>query len=263
MAKPPAVSRDELIARVQAVAATLGSRRVSQSAFGRVARLSPDRAKTAFGTWNAFIRAAGLTPDMSRRRIADDDLLRALRDACVKAGGVVSLTWFKRHGTRGLGPYRDRWGTWHDVLVALRAWAVRAAPDFPYLDSLPQTGRRLPRSLASWPPADRRFGAPLNFRGLLHAPVNELGVLVLFGALAHDLGFGIESVTGSFPDCEAKRREGGTWRRVRVEVEYQSRNFLAHRHDPAACDLIVCWEHNWRECPLEVIELKEEVAKRA
>jgi hypothetical protein len=22
------------------------------------------------------------------------------------------------------------------------------------------------------------------------------------------------------------------------------------------CDMIVCWEHNWPECPLEVIELK-------
>ena len=31
------------------------------------------------------------------------------------------------------------------------------------------------------------------------------------------------------------------------------------RHDPAACDLIVCWEHNWPECPLEVIELRSVV----
>jgi hypothetical protein len=25
--------------------------------------------------------------------------------------------------------------------------------------------------------------------------------------------------------------------------------------------IIVCWEHNWPECPLEVIELKKEIAK--
>ena len=27
---------------------------------------------------------------------------------------------------------------------------------------------------------------------------------------------------------------------------------------PNKCDLIVCWENNWPECPLEVIELKTE-----
>ena len=27
------------------------------------------------------------------------------------------------------------------------------------------------------------------------------------------------------------------------------------------CDLIVCWRHNWPECPLEVLELSEAVKK--
>ena len=36
---------------------------------------------------------------------------------------------------------------------------------------------------------------------------------------------------------------------------------MRHMHDPNGCDIIVCWEHNWPECPLEVIELKKEIAK--
>jgi hypothetical protein len=28
-------------------------------------------------------------------------------------------------------------------------------------------------------------------------------------------------------------------------------------HDLKGCDMIVCWEHNWPECPLEVLELKQ------
>jgi hypothetical protein len=51
--------------------------------------------------------------------------------------------------------------------------------------------------------------------------------------------------------------EAGKWQRVRIEFEYQSRNFVAHFHDVRKCDMIVCWEHNWKECPLEVIELKQ------
>jgi hypothetical protein len=29
---------------------------------------------------------------------------------------------------------------------------------------------------------------------------------------------------------------------------------------PAGCDTIVCWEHNWPDCPVEVLELKTAVA---
>jgi hypothetical protein len=38
--------------------------------------------------------------------------------------------------------------------------------------------------------------------------------------------------------------------------EYESRNFLVHGHSAEDCDLIVCWNHNWAECPLEALELK-------
>jgi hypothetical protein len=49
---------------------------------------------------------------------------------------------------------------------------------------------------------------------------------------------------------------------VKIEFELESRNFLRHMHDPAKCDIIVCWEHNWPECPLEVIELKKMVRQK-
>ncbi|MFQ5762282.1 MAG: hypothetical protein ACE5PO_04525, partial [Candidatus Bathyarchaeia archaeon] len=49
---------------------------------------------------------------------------------------------------------------------------------------------------------------------------------------------------------------GRGWEEVLIEFEYKSSNFLAHKHDVNQCDLIVCWVHDWRECPLEVIELK-------
>lgn len=74
-----------------------------------------------------------------------------------------------------------------------------------------------------------------------------------------ELGFVVEAVRTSYPDCEAKRRvdrKRDKWERVRIEFEYCSSNFRDHGHDPNGCDVIVCWQHNWPECPLEVIELK-------
>jgi hypothetical protein len=50
--------------------------------------------------------------------------------------------------------------------------------------------------------------------------------------------------------------------RVRIEFEFESRSFVKHRHPHNGCDLIVCWAHNWPQCPpnLEVIELNKVLA---
>jgi hypothetical protein len=95
---------------------------------------------------------------------------------------------------------------------------------------------------------------------LAYEPVNEMGVMALFCMLSRQLGFVIESVQSGFPDCEAKMEvEPGRWQHFRIEFEYESRNFRDHRHDPAKCDLIVCWRHNWKDCPanLQVLELSK------
>ncbi len=79
-----------------------------------------------------------------------------------------------------------------------------------------------------------------------------------------ELGYVVEIVKPGFPDCEAKRQlRGGTWQRVRIEFEFRSRTFRTHGHDPGQCDLIVCWENNWPDCPLEVLELKAALRRLA
>jgi hypothetical protein len=91
---------------------------------------------------------------------------------------------------------------------------------------------------------------------LVYAPTNEAGVMVLFGAVAREQGFAITRVQAAFPDCEAMREiEPEKWQPQKLEFEYESRNFLLHLHPVDGCDGIVCWKHNWPECPLEVLEL--------
>lgn len=104
----------------------------------------------------------------------------------------------------------------------------------------------------------RVFGDKVQFKSLSCAPVNELGVVYLFGVLHDTFDLKIESIQAGFPDCIARRRIGpNRWEEVRIEFEYDSRSFVAHGHDPAGVDLIVCWKHNWSDCPksIEVIEL--------
>jgi hypothetical protein len=129
-------------------------------------------------------------------------------------------------------------------------------------DSAPtqQSPSTSPPSKIRYPPLDHRpiYGQPMDFRGLRHEPVNEQGVVLLFGMVAKELGYTVEAVQSGFPDCEAKRQIAPQrWQRVHLEFEFESRNFRDHGHSLTGCDVIVCWHHNWPDCPpqIEILEL--------
>ena len=101
-------------------------------------------------------------------------------------------------------------------------------------------------------------GDILGVRGIVYEPINEQGVILLFAALAHELDFRIEGIRAPFPDALLRRKNSkGTWKSCRAEFEYRSSHFKDHKHDSNQCDLIICWEHDWRQCPIEVLSLKE------
>ena len=52
-----------------------------------------------------------------------------------------------------------------------------------------------------------------------------------------------------FPDLLLEDREGNL---IRCEVETDSKHFISHKHNIDECDLIICWNHNWRNCPIPV-----------
>ncbi|HEY1525764.1 MAG TPA: hypothetical protein VGH51_05955 [Candidatus Angelobacter sp.] len=101
------------------------------------------------------------------------------------------------------------------------------------------------------------LGAPMHTAGMTHEPVNEMGVSMLFAMMARDLGFILEAIQPGFPDCRAKMEVmPGRWQDVRIEFEKDSRSFAEHGHDPKGCDMIVCWRHNWKACPKEMMVLE-------
>lgn len=108
----------------------------------------------------------------------------------------------------------------------------------------------------------QKVGRVINFRGLTYAPVNEQGVVFLFSKVNDDLGIKIESIQEPFPDAIGidyrHNREFGE--RKKIEFKFRSSGY---DRAPEDCDIIVCWEHDWRDCPetIEVIELKSELEK--
>jgi hypothetical protein len=101
-------------------------------------------------------------------------------------------------------------------------------------------------------------GEPINFRGLTYAPVNEQGVVLLFGMLAKELGFHVQLVRQGYPDCKAVFKMGnGRYEEVNIEFEFRSSGFKCHMKEEVRTDFIVCWVHDWRNCPpsIKVLEL--------
>ena len=155
---------------------------------------------------------------------------------------VGSLSWSHHREVAALPPEdQDRWLS----QAEREGWP------------LAELRRRMRREA---PLKKRVFGRPLNFRGLRHEPIDEQGVVFLFGMVAHELEFLVESVRTAFPDCRAKRlAKGGRYIELNIELEFRSSNFREHGHKAGECDLIVCWEHDWPDCPVEVLELKSAI----
>ncbi len=100
-------------------------------------------------------------------------------------------------------------------------------------------------------------GDILGVRGIVYEPINEQGVILLFAALCYDLNFRIEGIRAKFPDALLTRRnERGTFDKCLAEFEFKASNYLLHKHPLKGCDLIICWENDWKDSPIEILELK-------
>jgi hypothetical protein len=238
-----------------------------------------------FPRWNEAVRAAGLKPHRLHSRPEDNDLLKDWGEVVRKkhalpspwtyrlAGKYYSLTLAKRFGGWDSVPQAFRKFAkgkreWRDVLALLPALVPPGPQPIVARQRLNNSGSRVksspgyrfrsPLATRHSPLSSFTYGNPLHLSGFLREPMNEQGVVLLFGMLANELGYSIEAVQTGFPDCDAMRQIApGRWQRVRIEFEFESKNFHDHGHSVNGCDVIVCWRHNWDDCPrhIEIVEL--------
>ncbi len=223
------------------------------------------------GGWSEIRTLAGLDRHpRSKDPLTDEQLLEEYHRVVSSLGILPTWHRFDSMAKVSSATVRKRFGGNQGFRSRYHAWLEENFPDSPLLALVPSNSKKVRESMVTpstqaafavqWNKTESvQYGAPINFRGLRHAPINEQGVVYLFGMVSSELGLIVEAVQSNFPDCEAKRcvdHKHDRWQRVSIEFEYVSRNFRDHGHDPNGCDLIICWEHNWPECPIEVIELK-------
>jgi len=261
------VTKEEVRAAILACAKKLGHA-PSMKEVAKHGGVSRRELRRYFGTYRRALEECGMEGSGCGRRLEMEDLFRDWAGVARMLKKLPTIFEFEELSEYSTKPLRSRFGGWSRIPDGMKSYAGTIGLTEEYkdvMDLIEQAAGRQERGpKTSGLPTKTQvianrpvYGALIAGWPLLFAPTNEAGVLFLFGAMAASLGFLALRIQTEYPDCEAMRVVGeNQLQRVKIELEQQSRNFLKHQHDPSKCDLIVCWEHNWPECPLEVIELK-------
>jgi hypothetical protein len=241
----------------------------SRTELSKLAGVSRQQIRKHFGTYSRVLRECNLSAMRGGMRVDLGLLFRDWAEIVRKLGKLPTVIDYEQLSRYSVRPLSTRFGTWGNVPAGLKHYAEQQGLGAEWPDVMAMVTERCQRPSGRPRPAGMTVeprqmeGRPMYGRllrpcPLVCEPTNENGVMFLFGAMAWDLGFMALRIQTGFPDIEAFRTmEGGRLQRVKIELEQESRNFLLHGHYIEGCDLIVCWEHNWTECPIEVIELKK------
>src|SRR5579864_7084697 len=138
----------------------------SMSEYEAISKYSCKPLVRCFGSWRQV--AYGLTQFAEGRGLADE--WRAeLALAAVKSGDQDAQWMLPREAP----------ASWPNIQAALREKALTAGTT-----------------------AGPTYGLPMWAGPLAYAPVNELGVVFLFGWMAPQLGYVVHRIQPEFPDCE-------------------------------------------------------------
>jgi len=252
----------ELIYKIKLAAEKLKKKSLTLLEFYEITGISERPIYRIFGNWNDALSKAGLERDYNYKvKISDEDLFKEYLKLYTELG---RLPLYKDivNSKYSRGTYEKRFGNFNEFKKRAILYGISAEILKPEItdtidlheEIIKAENKKIYKKLDDRPV----LGERIDFRGLRHAPVNELGVVFLFGSIANELGFEVESVQAGFPDCLAKRKlKKEKWQNVKIEFEFKASNFLLHKHNQNECDMIICWENDWRNSPIEVISLKD------
>ncbi|HET8891371.1 MAG TPA: hypothetical protein VFQ41_20875 [Candidatus Angelobacter sp.] len=269
------MTKEQLMSAITGVTETMGHV-PSYAELMKTGKVSGRQIVKHFATYTRALRACNLERVCGGNKLPLERLFLDWATVTRRLGKIPSRAEFAHMGQHSDTPLKTRFGSWGQVPRYLRRYIEEQGRTEEWKDVLalireyeqgqdgmemaatPECEQKKPRVMTDRPV----YGPLIRPYPMIHGPINESGVLYLFGTVSERLGFVVTLIQTGFPDCLAMRLvDVDRWQPVRIEFEYESRNFLRHLHDPSQCDIIVCWKHNWPECPLEVIELSKIVGQ--
>jgi len=276
------MTKEEIVSAIRVCAKKL-HRNPSLRELRAMADVRTKHVYKRLGSLSNALRAAGLEGIGPGYSPAEETVLRDWASVARKLKKLPSILEYERAGRFSGKPFQRLYGSWRGTADGFCKFASKHQMKRQWRDVLQMIGQARNTAAAGANATakpviqaeDKRenkrfrkggimrdrpvYGRPLPWPELAHEPTNELGVVFVFGMMARKLGFVVHRLQAGFPDCIAMREVApGVWQRVRIEFEFESRNFKKHKHRKDKCDVIVCWKHNWKDCPLDVVELGRE-----
>jgi len=244
-------TKEKILEAVQKAIKNAGNKWVPFVQFLEVSKMKKSDFFKYFPKYSDAVKAAGLDIEVPNEKANPADLLNDWGGVVRQLGQIPTRNQYQINGIYSVGVFDKKFGPWSGVPARFREFSTGKPEWADVVALLPKAKISAPKELEltlndaplstlekfkGMGRFERRndrptYGDPIDFRGLRHAPVNESGVVFLFGMVAREMGYLVEAVQAGFPDCEAKRQIGpGKWQRVRIEFEFESRNFVDHGH---------------------------------
>jgi hypothetical protein len=267
--KNPAISKDACREEILRVANLVSPRPLTRKLFAEHSNISttPIKRLWAGSLKKAFQECGVKLSEHIFEETPFEDLAHEFLLVAAEVKRVPSLVQLKRRSKHGTYSFQSKHGGYDSFKVKAISYLLEHEQSrigelkVLFENELVRLNGNTNRSNLEIRPHEH--GSMLGFRAFVHVPTYENEIVAIFGAIAHEIGFEIISNRAEFPDCKANRKiEGSTRRRYiecLIEFELRSSDFKAHKHPVNGCDLIVCWEHDWKDCPLEVLELKKTI----
>jgi len=187
----------------------------------------------------------------------EDDILALQSCGLLDVEGQTIRKYISSTGAPTFGKYvilgRADWGLFKDRMRQVCGRLNLTVPDYVLTKEEEETrGEK-----------EEVIGEPMQLGVMNYAPTNELGVVAVFVTYRKELGFPIlEMIRPQFPDASVLLKLGDKYVKRYIEFEFKSSGFKKHLPDLAKnkkCHYVVCWEHNWKNCPVQVIELRTKI----
>jgi hypothetical protein len=224
------MTKEEILTAIREVAEKLGH----PPSFSQLEAMTPLRRRTIrrhFGSYTWALLEAGVGSRYNAHLINTDELFAEWATVARKLNRIPSIKEFEESSKFTVGPYQRRFRHWSQVPRGMANYARKHALESHWADVMAmirerEDGRAAP--LVKWPASkagpiamrkDRPvYGPAMVASAFVHEPINEMGVVFLFGTQAARLGFMVTLIQTEFPDCEAfvevapKR-----WQRIRID----------------------------------------------
>lgn len=166
---------------------------------------------------------------------------------------------------KAAGEFRTRYGfqpqeiDW--ILTFVRSYVENEGKYFRIDEDLLET-EHVPIAVDDEDDLDDVVGEPMELQVMRWTPTNEMGVVALFTEFRKELGFPfIEVIRVRFPDAAVFESASKGYVRKYVEFEFRSSGYKAHLKSKRKCHYVICWENDWKDCPIPVVELKREIPR--